>query len=82
MRPIYGSDRIQAFKTMCLWKLLHKSCWEYKTNDWVLSKINFLVGLQELLLATVKRQKLAWFRHVTCHDSFYKTILQGTLEGG
>ena len=33
-------------------------------------------------LATVKRRKLAWFVHVTRHDSLYKTTLQGTLEGG
>ena len=38
---------------------------EHKTNDWVWSKINFLVGPQEPLLTTVKRQKLAWFPHVT-----------------
>ena len=46
------------------------------------SKINFLVGPQEPLLATSKRRKLAWFEHVTRHDSLFKTILQGTLEGG
>ena len=34
---------------------------ENKANDWVRSKINFLVCPQEPLLATVKRQKLAWF---------------------
>ena len=49
------------------------------TNDWVQSKINFLVGPQEPLLATVKRWKLAWFGHVTRHDSLSKIILQ---EGG
>ena len=58
------------------------SCLEHKTNDCVLSKINFLVGPQEPLLATVKRQKLGWFRHVTRHDSLSKTILQSILEGG
>ena len=36
----------------------------------------------EPLLATVKRQKLAWFGHVTRHDSPSKTILQDTLEDG
>ena len=41
------------------------------------SKINFLVSSQEPLLATVKRRKLAWFGHVTRHDSLSKTILQG-----
>ena len=55
---------------------------EHKTNDWVWSKINYLVGPQEPLLATVKRRKLAWFGHITRHDSLFKTILQGTLEGG
>ena len=63
-------------------KLLHISYLEHKINDWVRSKINFLVGPQEPLLATVKRQKLAWFGHVTHHDSLFKTILQGTFGGG
>ena len=45
-----------------------------------LSKITFLVGPQESLLATVKRWKLVWFGHVTCQDSLSKTILQGTLK--
>ena len=34
------------------------------------------------VLATVKKRKLAWFGHVTRHDSLSKTILQGTLKGG
>ena len=37
---------------------------------------------QEPLLATVKRRKVAWFGHVTRHDSLSKTIVQGTLVGG
>ena len=63
-------------------KLLRISYLEHKTNDWVRNKINLLVGQQEPLLATVKRRKLAWFGHVTRHDSLSKTILQGTWEGG
>ena len=63
-------------------QLIRISCLEHKTNDWVRRKINFLVGPQEPLLATVKRRKLAWFGHVTRHVSLSKTILQGTLEGG
>ena len=62
-------------------KLLRISCLEHKTNDWVRSKINFLVGPQERLLAMVKRRKLAWFGHVTRHDSLSKTILHGTFGG-
>ena len=38
---------------------------EHKTNDWVRSKINFLMGPQEPLLVTVKRRTLTWFGHVT-----------------
>ena len=74
--------RIQAFETKCLRKLLLISCLEHKTNDWLRSKINFLVGPQELLLATVKRRKLTWFGNVTRHDSLSKTILHGALESG
>ena len=59
-------------------KLPRISYLEYKTNDLV----NLFVGPQELLLANVKRRKLAWSGHVTRHDSLSKTILQGSLEGG
>ena len=63
-------------------KFLRKSCLEHKTNGWVRNKINFLVGLQQPVLATVKIRKLAWFEHVIRHDSISRTILEGTLEGG
>ena len=43
-------------------------------------QISLLVGPHEPLLATVKRQKLAWFGHVTRHDSFSKTVLQAPLR--
>ena len=76
-----SEKRIQAFETKCV-RLLRISYLENKTNDWVRSTLNILVGPQEPLLATVKGRKLAWFEHVTRHDSLSKTILQGTLEGG
>ena len=63
-------------------KLLFISYLEHKTNDWMRSKINFLMDSQEPLLVTVKRLKLAWFGHVTRHDSLSKTILQGTWRVG
>ena len=64
----HSEKRIQAFETKCLRKLLRISYLEHKTDDRVRSKINSLVGPQEPLLATVKRWKLACFRHVKCHD--------------
>ena len=70
-----------GFETKYMGKLLRIFYLEHKTNDWVRSKINFLVGRQEPLLATVQRRKLAWFGRVTRHDSLSKTIIQGTLEG-
>ena len=51
-------------------------------DDELWNKVNFLLGPQEPLLATVKRRKLAWLEHVTWHNSLSETILQGTLEGG
>ena len=63
-------------------ELLCISYLEHKNIDWVQSKINFIVGLQEPLFATVKKWKLVWFGHVTRHDSLSKTIIHGTLEGG
>ena len=38
--------KIQAFETKCLRRLLRISYLERKTNDWVRSKVNFLVGPQ------------------------------------
>ena len=78
-----GSEKsIQGVEIKCLRKLLCLPCLEHKTDDWVRSKINSLVGPQQPLLATVERQKLAWFGHVTYQDSLSKTILQGISEDG
>ena len=74
--------RIQAFEMKCLRRLLRISYLEHKTNDYVRSLVSSYVGPQEPLLTTVKRRKLAWFGHVTRHDTLSKTILQGTVEGG
>lgn len=74
--------KIQAFENKCLRKLLRISYLEHKTNEYVRSTVTSLVGPQEPLLATVKRRKLAWFGHVTRHNTLSKNILQGTLEGG
>ena len=64
----------QAFKTKCIRKLLCISYLEHKTNDWMWSMMNFLVGLQEPLLATVKRRKLSWFGNVACHKKCWMDI--------
>ena len=74
--------KILAFESTCLRKLFRVFFLEHKTNNWVRNKINFLVGPQESLPAALKRRKRAWFGHVTHRNSFSKTILQGTLEGG
>ena len=55
---------------------------EHKTNDWVWSKINFIVGPQKPLLATVKRRKLAWFGHVTHCNSLSKLSFRALWEVG
>ena len=81
--PPDSEKRIQTFESKCLGKPLRTFYFQHKTNDWVRSKVNSLVSVStEPLLATVKRRKLAWFGHVTRHNSLSKTILQGTLEGG
>ncbi|GFR88836.1 UDP-glucuronosyltransferase 2A1-like [Elysia marginata] len=54
---------------------------DHVTNESVRDLVVAYVDPQEPLLATVKRRKLAWFGHVTRHDSLSKTILQGTVEG-
>ena len=73
--------RLQAFETKCLRRLLGISYLDRKTNDFVRSEVHKHVGHQEPLLATIKRRKLAWFGHVSRHNTLSKTILQGTVEG-
>ena len=46
-----SEERIQAFESKSLRKLLCTSYLEHKTNDWVRSKINFIVGPQQPLLS-------------------------------
>ena len=70
---------MQTIETKCMRKLLRISRLVHNTNDWVRSKINFLVGPQEPLLATVKRRNLAWFGQVTRPNRLYKTILKLSL---
>ena len=74
--------KIQAFEHKCLRKLLRISYLEHKTNDYVRRTVADMVGRQEPLIATIKRRKLAFYGHVTRHDSLCKTIMQGTVEGG
>ena len=39
-------------------------------------------GAGSTSLSLHKTRKLAWFGHVTLHDSLSNTILHGTMEGG
>ena len=73
--------RVRSFEMLCLRRLLRISWKEHKTNEFVKATIQQMVGRQEELLATIKRRKLAWYGHVTRHQTLSKTILQGTLEG-
>ena len=68
-------DRIQVFETKCLRKLLCISYLELGAQDQRLGteQDQLLCGPQEPLLAIVARRKLAWFEHVTRHDSLSKS---------
>ena len=74
-------QRIQTFEMKCLRRLLGISWQERKTNEFVRATIKKKVGKQEELLSTIKRRKMAWFGHVTRHQTLSKTILQGTVPG-
>ena len=56
---------VQAIETKCLRKLLRISYLEHKTIDWVRSKINLLVGLQEPVLVNFQDTKTCKVR--ACH---------------
>ena len=50
-------------------------------KKFVQGAIKARIGQQENLVGTMKRKKLAWFRHITRHKSLTKVVLQGTLMG-
>ena len=67
--------RIKVFETKYPKKLLRVSHLKHKTDDRVRNKFNFLLGLQEPLLATAKKRNLTWFWYVNRNYSFSKTVL-------
>ena len=67
---VLGRESLSPF----LREILCSSYFKHKTKNWVRSKINCRLGAQEPFLATVKRRKLAWFGHVTHHDSFLRRL--------
>ena len=76
------TKKVKTFETKSFRRMLGITWKERKTNEYVFDQVSLLDGPQEPLLATIKRRKLAWFGHVTRHNTLPKTILQGTLEGG
>ena len=60
-----SEKRTQAFETKCTRKLLRISFLEYKTNDWVRTKINFRVGPQEPLSGNCQETEtsMVWACH-------------------
>ena len=77
-----STKRIQAFENKCYRRMLGISWKDRKTNEFVQRGIKVRAGQQENLIMIVKRRKLAWFGHISRHNSLAKTVLQGTLEGG
>ena len=67
----------------CSRRLLDILYKDHITNSEVKSRIfHRTSGCYEDILATIKRRKLQWYRHVTRSTGFSKTILQGTVSGG
>ena len=70
--------RIEGFEMKCLFGI---SWHERKTHEYVRATIKQKVGTQEELLSIIKMMKMAWFGHVTCHQTMSKTIFLGTVPG-
>ena len=50
-------------------------------NEYINHTIITTIGNYEPLLQTIKRRKLKLYGHIFRHDGFYKTIMQGVVEG-
>ena len=78
-----GLSRTPASKWLFSPALDLALCW-IENARWLESDSSVQMNMICLLWLKLisKRRKLAWFGHVTRHDSLSKTILQGILEGG
>ena len=77
-------ERIQAFETKCLKKLLPHLLLGAQDRRQGEEQDQLPCGStgRHFLLVTVKRRKLACSGHVASYDSLSETVLQGTLEEG
>ena len=73
--------RITAFEHECMQRLII-SYKERRTNDFVLKKVQSLIGPQERLLSTIKKYKLKLHDHTSHHNTLANTIMKGTVKGG
>ena len=70
--------RIQALGIRCYRRLLNISYKDYVTNEEICNRIQKAIGVHDVVLTMVKKQKLRWFDHIS---SMAKTVLQGTVKG-
>jgi hypothetical protein len=47
----------------------------------MLDELNMYAVKQEQFLSVIKSRQLAWYEHITRHDSLSNTILQETING-
>ena len=76
---------IQAFETKCIRKLFHISYLGAQNQRLGAEQDKFpsgSTGTSSGNCQETESEKLAWFGHVTHHDSLSKTILQGISKGG
>lgn len=70
-------ERLAAFEMWC-WRRMEKISWtEKRTNEEVLT----LVDEKRSLLRTIENRRGKMMGHLIRHDTFFKTILEGKIEG-
>ncbi|KAI8490905.1 hypothetical protein Bbelb_313240 [Branchiostoma belcheri] len=76
-------ERINAFEMNCYRRLLRVHWTSHTTNKEVMERIHTSVqGPLDSFLATVKKEKLQWFGHVSrAKGTLSHTVLQGKVEG-
>lgn len=67
-------QRIHAFETKLLRRLLHITYKDCSSNDFLWCTVTTLVGPQENLLITVKWHKLVWFDHDIRHKNLWQQV--------
>lgn len=74
-------NRIRAFEMKCMRRVLGITYHDRRTNESIVQEIQDIGAPLPGLVEHIKKSKLTWFGHVSRHNEFAKSFLQGNVPG-